>query len=139
MADPPDADREFERRFPQLLVVVWAAGLGIMVMRGRDLPLYLLLSVYAAGILYALHLRRTGDPEGDGAIWWAALVPPLAWWMFVVGWLERRGLPLPADPDPGPIPADDDLRDDLRDDLPWTDADGVEGHWDEDPPVPGRS
>lgn len=107
--DQQPADEAFERQFGLLVGIVWVAALAVVVLRGMDLLPFLLLSAYALGILYALRLRRTGDREGDTALWWAILVPPLAWWTFALRWFERRGRPIGGDPDEGPGEVDADL------------------------------
>ena len=87
-------DEEGDRTARLAMVAGWALGLAIVLLRGLDLFWYLFLSAYVVGLLYARHLRTIGDPEGRTAMGWALLIPPLAWWTFLLHWLEHRGRPL---------------------------------------------
>ena len=86
-----------DRRVRLGSLALWIVGLGVVLVRGLDLFWYVFLSAYVLGILYALHLCEVEDPEGETAIWWALLVPPLAWWTFLLHWLEHRHAPPPDD------------------------------------------
>jgi hypothetical protein len=97
MEEDPDsrtqaaADAITDRNVRLVGLAVWAVGLAAVLVRGLDLFMYAFLTAYVLGILYALHLRQVDDPEGVTAIWWALIVPPLAWWTFLLHWLEHRG------------------------------------------------
>jgi hypothetical protein len=88
--DVPRLEPMDDRNVRIVLVAMWAVGLAIVLLRGLDLVAYLFLTAYVLGLLYALHLRAIGDPEGQTAIWWALIIPPLAWWTFLLHWLEHR-------------------------------------------------
>ena len=109
MEEDPDsgtqaaADAITNRNVRIVALAAWALGLAAVLIRGLDLFMYAFLTAYVLGILYALHLRQVDDPEGRTAIWWALIVPPLAWWTFLLHWLEHRGTP-PRSPADEPTP-----------------------------------
>ena len=90
MEDQDRADSAADRRVKLGSLGLWALGLAVVLIRGLDPFWYLFLTAYVLGILYALHLRQIDDPEGRTAMGWALLIPPLAWWTFVLHWLEHR-------------------------------------------------
>ena len=99
MDEEPDSgtqvapDATTDRTVRIIALVVWGIGLAAVLIRGLDLFMYAFLTAYVLGIAYATHLRQVDDPEGPNAIWWALIVPPLAWWTFLLHWLEHRGAP----------------------------------------------
>ena len=90
---PVAPDATTDRNVRLVALAVWVIGLAAVLVRGLDLFMYAFLTAYVLGIVYALHLRQVEDPEGPTAIWWALIVPPLAWWTFLLHWLEHRGAP----------------------------------------------
>ena len=111
MEEERPAEPRVDRRVRLASLGLWAIGLVVVLVRGLDLVLYAFVTAYVLGILYALYLRDIDDPEGGTAIWWALIVPPLAWWTFVLHWLEHRHPPAPDTVTPDEVTPDPVTRD----------------------------